>query len=623
MKQQTIGSVRAAKPLPIRIAAGVPSLLAATLFALVLGGCATFVPQAGPGPEPAGRYRPLTTPIIAIGDTQQHLATGYPLHDNDSAVDTYVEVAQRPPEQPLFGRRIPEWALQHDPDEPFLHLGDVLDLSCRIEATRVAAMFRGTQNAGAILPGNHDGLMFGIYGYNVFAVKLDPAVQHWHQTCRRGAAPEDTSHKTANEALTKRDFITGYIAAQASGRRPKPGLTAPPPTGEHQVSWRSPDPHAYLSAIEAKVLDGSRYADSYLAQRLRLPPAPGATRGVIIIGLDTNQAGGLVGTWDVIRGRSPGDMGHVRPDQIEAIDPWVEEAIRQGDLVVFAGHHNWASLDLSTRTLMRAEMGKLHHPLVYLSAHTHSGFWVVHRSLARQPLLELNVSSLSDWPIAYRRISFAYDAGAQRLLVRADLMPHGDQPVKSYADLMAAWEAETCARTGLPALLIKEFDVAVVKQQRESRGSLMEWLLAAIPCETCEQTLYEHAQAYQDALLKTLLQGAAAAKQTGVKLPEWETPAACRGAKLTVCANALMAEQPHDYKSNVDLFRRKAALVAAANDSLDRLDFPKAKAYMTCRAVQAAKIDFDATPEARTENRSEAKRRAEGFFRIEASVGMD
>jgi hypothetical protein len=241
----------------------------------------------------------------------------------------------------------------------------------------------------------------------------------------------------------------------------------------------------------------------------------------------------------------------------------------------------------------------------------------------RQPLLELNVSSLSDWPIAYRRVSFAYDADAQRLLVRADLMPHGDQPVTSYADLMADWEAVTCAHTRLPADLIKESDLAVVKQQRASRGSLMEWLLAAIPCETCEQTLYQHAQAYQDALLQTLLQGAAAAKRTGTKLPELETPAACGGAQLTPCATALMAEQPHDYKSNVDLFRRKAALVAAANDYLDKLDHPKANAYMTCRAVQAAKIDFDATPEARTENRSEAKRRAEDFFRIEASVGMD
>lgn len=89
------------------------------------------------------------------------------------------------------------------------------------------------------------------------------------------------------------------------------------------------------------------------------------------------------------------------------------------------------------------------------------------------------------------------------------------------------------------------------------------------------------------------------------------------------CAKPLLAEQSHDYKSNVDLFRRKATLVAAANEYLGPLDHPKAKAYMTCRAVQAAMIDFDATPEARTDNRSEAKRRAEDFFRIEASMGMD
>ena len=65
------------------------------------------------------------------------------------------------------------------------------------------------------------------------------------------------------------------------------------------------------------------------------------------------------------------------------------------------------------------------------------------------------------------------------------------------------------------------------------------------------------------------------------------------------------------------------ALVATVNEYLDLLDGPQARAYMTCRAVQAAKIDFDATDEDRNENRSEERRRAEQFFRIEASVGMD
>jgi hypothetical protein len=598
--------------------------LAATALALTLGGCATFVPERGPDPEPGAQYVTLTTPIIAIGDTQEHLPTGYPLHDNDSAVDAYVEVTQRPPEQALFGRRVPEWALQSHPDEPFLHLGDVLDLSCRIEAKRVADMFRATPNAGVVLPGNHDGLMFGIYGYNVLETTVDPDAKKWNQACRRGAGLGDAEYKTTTEAFTKRDFISAIIAAHVSGGRPKPGLEVPPPTGEHQISWRSPFPDAYLQAIEARVLDGSRYADSYLAQRIKLPRAPGATRDVIIIGLDTNQAGALVSTWDVVMGHSPGSRGHVHPDQIQAIDKWVDEAIAKGDIVIFAGHHNWKSLGLPTRTLLRAEMAKLDQPLVYLSAHTHSGFWAVHRALARQPLLELNVSSLSDWPIAYRRISFAYDESAKRLLVRGELMPHTDKPITSYADLLAAWEAETCVRTELPTYVFEEFDFTVVKHQRESRGTVMEWLLSAIPaCETCEQPLYEHAQAYQDTMLITLLQGATLVKTAGVPMPEYQPPPFCGEEKFVGCAGGLLAEKPKDFKGHVDLFRRKAALVASQNDYLDRIDHPRAKAYMTCRAVKAAKIDFDATEEKRTENRSEEKRRAENFFLIEASVGMD
>ena len=68
------------------------------LVTLTLAGCAGFVPQVGPGSEPQASYVELTTPFVASGDTQEHLSAGYPLHDNDSAVDAYVEVTQRPPE---------------------------------------------------------------------------------------------------------------------------------------------------------------------------------------------------------------------------------------------------------------------------------------------------------------------------------------------------------------------------------------------------------------------------------------------------------------------------------------------------------------------------------------------
>jgi hypothetical protein len=153
----------------------------------------------------------------------------------------------------------------------------------------------------------------------------------------------------------------------------------------------------------------------------------------------------------------------------------------------------------------------------------------------------------------------------------------------------------------------------------------MDWLIsAAAPvCESCEQPLYVHANSYQDGMLQALLQADAAVKSSGLQLPAPKLPAWCGARAFADCARSLLAEKPQDYSGYVDLFRRKAGLVATVNDFLDAIKEPRAKAYMTCRAVQAAKIDFDATDDARKEQRLETNRRAEQFFRIEASVGME
>lgn len=290
---------------------------------LLLGGCAGFTPQSGPDPELPGKYKytTLTTPIILIADTQEHESTGFPLHDNDSAIDAYAEFAQRPPEQSLFGRRVLEWALESYPNEPFVHLGDVLDVSCRAEAERMARIFQQDQSPGAVLPGNHDGLMFGVYAYSFTQAQLDPEARKWNRACRRGASLDDKRFKTDNEAVTKRDFIASYLAHQSRIAPPKPSLIAPLDKGEHGLSWRNPKEGEFLTGIEAKLLDSFGYADSYIAQRLRLPRAPEGNRDVIVIALDTNQAGLLASTWDVLLGRSPGDVGRVNSDQIRAVCP--------------------------------------------------------------------------------------------------------------------------------------------------------------------------------------------------------------------------------------------------------------------------------------------------------------
>jgi hypothetical protein len=589
-----------------------------------MAGCASFTPQPGPGDEPPARYVTLTLPITAIGDTQEHESTGHPLHDNDSAIDAWVEVTQRPPEQPLFGRRIMEWALQSHPDQPYLHLGDVMDLSCRSEAERMTRILHASGRTGAVLPGNHDGLMFGIYRYDIVAALRDRGATKWNAVCRRGAAPEAAQYRTDSEALSKRDFIALYLNGLATAERAIPGLAPPPSTGSYRVSWRHPDPYFFVSAIEANLVEGAGYADSFIAQRLKLPRAPGATRDVIVIGLDTNQSGPLVSTLDTLRGYSPGNMGHVHPEQIGAVSHWVAQAARRGDIVVFAGHHNWRSLGLPTRIRLRELMENLDHPLVYLSAHTHRGFWAVHRALAGKPVLELNVSSLSDWPIAWRQISFAYDEQANRLLVRADLMPRGPVASRSDADLLAAWQAQTCEVSGFPADYLRSLDSSAVARQRQSRGSLVEWLWEEVgECEPCELDRYRHAQAYQDQMLLSLLQvrlhlGPDAAELPGQRLPDW-----CGDSTYFECIGSLMSEQPADLAGQRALFRRKAQLVDLIGARLDALAEPRAKAYMTCRAVLAAKIDFDVTPDDRNAHRGEANRRAEQFFRVEASVGMD
>jgi hypothetical protein len=606
---------------------GIASRVAIGVAALGLAACAGFVPQDGPEPEPLPRTRYvfLTTPITAIGDTQEHESNGVPLHDNDNAIDAFVEVTQRPPEQPLFGRRIMEWALKAHPNEPFLHLGDVMDLSCRSEALRIQRILDASPRPGAITPGNHDGLMFGIYGYNPIAPVLDPGAVKWNTACQRGTDPDDPRNKTEREAFTKRDFIAMYLNGLANAPGASGDLPRPAPSGEQRIRWTHPRDDTYLNAIEARLLEGAEYADSFIAQRLRLPRAAGADRDVIVITLDTNQAGALVSTWDTVMGRSPGSIGHVKAEQIQAVRAWVLQAATRGDIVVFAGHHNWRSLGLPSRVRLRELMSNLGHPLVYLSAHTHRGFWAVHRALDRRPLLELNVSSLSDWPIAYRRISFAYDAQSNRLLVRGDLMPPGEHPHESDRDLLAAWEKQTCSAAGFPPDYLRMVERGLVERQRQSRGSLFGWVRAALSpeCEDCEHDRYLRANSYQDEMLLALIEtglhlGSDAYGLEGVTLPRF-----CGTDRWARCATRLLAETPTDLAASRALFRRKARLVDVLGDHLDALEGPRARAYMTCRAVQAAKIDFDASDDDWNSDRGEAKRRAEQFFRIEASVGMD
>lgn len=597
----------------------------AALAALAASGCAAPTIQGPPPPDAPGNFRPLTTPFIALGDTQEHESTGFPLLDNDSAVDAWVEVAQRPPEAPLFSRRILEWVVERHPHEPLIHLGDVLDMSCRSELKRMVKLGLAMRQPGALLPGNHDGLLFGIFNLDAADITGNVDARRWNLGCRSpirdGVA---TLEDARGQAVTKRDFIAEYLALVAAKMPPGSGLVAPTGAGPRRLSWRNPDDDdGFFQGIEARIDDGRFYSASYIAQMFQLPAAPGAKRRVRIVALDTNQLITIVGTLDALRRTSPGDIGRVGGDQLDAIAPWIDEAAKSGDLVVFAGHHNWDHLSPASRLRIGGLMARLAHPLVYLSAHTHRGYWASHRVEGR-PLLELNVSSLSDWPIAYRRVHFEEDPATGRVKVVADLMPRDGAPVASDEDLLGAWGRLACRPSGVPGRSLAAEEIASVRAQRASRGRMWEWLVARFgdECESCGRILFDHAHAYQDQLLSTIEEMARDLGSDRAGLAGLEIPPYCEGRDFSACSAHLRSRPPAPaFADHVRAFREKARLVDRANEHLDDLRDQRAKEYMACRAVLGAKIDFDETPEEATPGRAESVRRAAHFFRTEATVG--
>lgn len=651
-------------------------LLAAILLALAIAGCASHDEQVRIPDDRFGLYVPLTLPIILVGDTQEHESTGFPLYQSDGAVDSYVEVAQRPPEQPLFGRRLLEWAIESHPDEPMVHLGDVIDLSCQSEHRRMQKIFEKAKKPIAVTPGNHDGLLFGIFNYDIVETYVKGEALEWQRGCRPGTGLEgDKSANGRGPGLNKRNFIAGYLKRLSTGHVPLASLPVPAESGHVTVSWENPDPQGFIERIEADLIEGRDYAQSFILHKFRLPPAPAAPMRTTIVAMDTSQLNVAIGFFSTAMGESPGDVGLVMDGQAKILTRWVADARKAGEIVIFTGHHPWAMLSPGTRFRLEPILKSVDHPLVYISAHTHSGFWALHRINGRD-LLELNVSSLSDWPLAYRKVAFAYDLQAKSLRVTGELLPSTGTPVENDQDLLDAWTKPSCGQAGIPAAKLIQKDIAEVEVQKQARGSLVEWLLrgmadlsivdpeevddAADPADVRNRAYqrllegahlheffgkpakqqgdaeeqfesnynallrhYEAAHPYKDALLEVIIEFYDDMGGTVKELSRVRPPDFCGDESVRDCAASLRSAKWDYLASAIALYRKKAAFVDDVERQLDEIDDPRAKGYMTCRTAIAAKLDHELTPEETQPGTTESERHRLGFFRSAATVGME
>ena len=182
-----------------------------------------------------------------------------------------------------------------------------------------------------------------------------------------------------------------------------------------------------------------------------------------------------------------------------------------------------------------------------------------------------------------------------------------------------------CSQAGIALEKVAKEDLNAVKAQKESRGSLVKWLFEGLAehIKSAKQDLYESAHRYQDGMLEIIIE---ILDDLGGKVQELSRvtpPAFCAGENVRDCAASLRSAEYSTLASTIETFRKKASFVDTVGDQLEEIDDPQLKGYMVCRTALAAKYDHDLTPEGKQPGGSESKRREQGFFEMEATVGMD
>ncbi len=424
----------------------------------MLIGCARI--SAAPPPLPGGYLLPAQQPpsqvvsrrIVLVADNQLHNLYGGPVPFLRSELaNRLVQPAIRPVQLDFYGQDLLRWVVEDQGQfSPIVHIGDACDFACTGEFRKFREIMWQAKHGWAMAPGNHDGFFFG-------NEHRDATNDDWRAACQH-----------AGEPMTKDLFVRYYMAslvlqpgadyralAHALGLSDAPLDGADldqvarriPSRGDWRQATQAPTERVFLRAVSWRI-DAERPWRSFIVQEVDLTldpaslPQPSAAVGVSAkaILLDTTQYTAAPTLVPTPRTVNAGLTGELLPDQLAIVQAWLQAAPETDRAWVLIGHHPFASLRQAARQALD-DLRQRASVLLYVSAHTHAGQFIVHDSPGGN-WLELNVGSVLDWWLEIRTLQW-HRAG-ERWLLRSPRFTLHDwlQEFEGVPMNEEAWEAK-------------------------------------------------------------------------------------------------------------------------------------------------------------------------------------
>jgi len=367
----------------------------------------------------------ITNEIIIISDNQEHEIFGTAQQINSKLADKIVDVASRPVQQELFSKQLFRKVIQKE-NKPIIHLGDFLDISCRLEFENFISIMKESPVPWALTIGNHDGFFVGNYSDGKYFT-------NWAGLCDGGRYYQNQHHRQRSECLygsnknnmainifNKATVIKKYIEALSEKQVPelkgyieKDDHQDLKMTKEKNVNWRSENPSDFFYKLYGEIsecypqwdIGSCKFYNSFLLQEIRLPSSNDNSPEVHVIILDTTHYSKPFSlNTSIWKAKQAGTYGEIQTSQKKKVEEWLVENANKKIITILAGHHPFDDMSKKTREMFRVFINIPSAAGLYFSGHTHKGGWYKHDLDQNNILYELNVGSMSDWPTQYRTL---------------------------------------------------------------------------------------------------------------------------------------------------------------------------------------------------------------------------